>query len=84
MEGKEQGMGKVICLATFATTSMALLFERACRKAGISARISPVPRKLSSSCGLACDFPCEEREAAETVARENKVEVSAFHELELP
>ena len=61
---------------------MALLFERACRKAGINARISPVPRKLSSSCGLACDFPCESRDAVEAVARENKIEVSGYHEME--
>ncbi|MDR1621602.1 MAG: DUF3343 domain-containing protein [Synergistaceae bacterium] len=67
------------CLATFKTTSMALLFERACRKAGVSARIVPVPRKLSSSCGLACDFPCESRAEVEAIARENKVEVSGFH-----
>jgi hypothetical protein len=69
------------CLATFATTSMALLFERACRKAGIGVRIAPVPRKLSSSCGLACDFPCESREAVEALAREAKIEVSGFHEM---
>ena len=71
------------CLATFTTTSMALLFERACRKAGLNARISPVPRKLSSSCGLACDFPCESRDAVEAVARESKIEVSGFHEIEI-
>ncbi|GHS98118.1 hypothetical protein AGMMS50276_19350 [Synergistales bacterium] len=69
------------CLATFKTTSMALLFERACRAAGISARIVPVPRKLSSSCGLACDFPCEERERVDAVVLENKIEVSGFHEM---
>jgi hypothetical protein len=76
-EGKE-----MTCLATFATTSMALLFERACRKAGISARIAPVPRRLSSSCGLACDFPCESWGAVESVVRESRIEVSGFHEME--
>ena len=40
------------CLATFKTTSMALLFERSCREAGIGARIAPVPRRLSSSLSL--------------------------------
>jgi hypothetical protein len=61
---------------------MALLFERACRGKGIPARIAPVPRKLSSSCGLACDFPCASRADAEAVARESKIEVDGFHELE--
>lgn len=70
------------CLATFKTTSMAILFERACRKAGVKARIAPVPRKLSSSCGLACDFPCENRTEVEAIVREGKIEVAAIHELE--
>ncbi|MDR1874250.1 MAG: DUF3343 domain-containing protein [Synergistaceae bacterium] len=70
------------CLATFKTTSMALLFERACREKGIQARITPVPRRLSSSCGLACDFPCESRAGVESVVRDAKIEVDGFHELE--
>ena len=70
------------CLATFKTTSMALLFERSCREAGIGARIAPVPRRLSSSCGLACEFPCEERTKAEALAAERKIEVAAVHDLD--
>ena len=70
------------CLATFKTTSMALLFERSCREAGIGARIAPVPRKLSSSCGLACEFPCEDREKAEALAAERKIELASVHDLE--
>jgi hypothetical protein len=61
---------------------MALLFERACRAAGVQARIAPVPRKISSSCGLACDFPCERRSEVEAIARDAKIEVDGFHELE--
>lgn len=70
------------CLATFKTTSMALLFERTCREAGIGARIAPVPRKLSSSCGLACEFPCEDRAKAEALAAERKITVASVHDLE--
>lgn len=70
------------CLATFKTTSMALMFERACRGAGISARIAPVPRKLSSSCGLACEFPCEAREAVEELTRERKIDVGSYHDMD--
>jgi hypothetical protein len=61
---------------------MALLFERACRSAGFGARIVPVPRKLSSSCGLACDFPCEKRDEIEALARQNKIEFAGVHEFE--
>ncbi len=70
------------CLATFKTTSMALMFERACRGAGFAARIAPVPRKLSASCGLACEFPCGDREAVEALARKSKIDVSGYYETE--
>ena len=70
------------CLATFKTTSMARMFERACRGEGISARIAPVPRKLSSSCGLACEFPCEAREAVEGLARDRKIDVGGYHDMD--
>ena len=69
------------CLATFKTTSMALMFERVCRGAGFAARIAPVPRKLSASCGLACEFPCASRGAVEALARERKIDVAGWHEL---
>ena len=70
------------CLATFKTTSSALMFERTCRSAGINARIAPVPRKLSSSCGLACEFPCGMRDKVEEIADSKKINVAGYHELE--
>ena len=70
------------CLATFKTTSMALLFERACREAGFAARIAPVPRRLSASCGLACEFPCGSRDAVEALAGERKIDVAGYHEVD--
>ena len=41
-----------------------------------------MPRKLSSSCGLACEFPCEDREKAEALAAERKIELASVHDLE--
>ena len=69
------------CLATFKTTSAALMFERTCRSSGISARIAPVPRSLSSSCGLACDFPCDMREKVEEIVNSKKIQVAGYHEI---
>lgn len=50
-------------VATFHTHLSALLTSRALNEAGFRARMAPVPRKLSSSCGT-CVFytapdPCE-------------------------
>ncbi len=58
------------------------MFERTCRGAGINARIAPVPRKLSSSCGLACEFPCEQRDAVESLANDKKIKVAGYHNVE--
>ena len=58
------------------------MFERTCRGAGINARIAPVPRKLSSSCGLACEFPCEHRDAVEELANGKKIKVAGYHNVE--
>ncbi len=58
------------------------MFERTCRKSGIPARIAPVPRKLSSSCGLACEFPCDKRADVEVIAEEKKINVAGYHDIE--
>jgi len=42
-------------VATFHTHLSALMTSRALQKAGFSARMAPVPRQLSSSCGT-CVF----------------------------
>ena len=67
------------CLATFNTTSMAIMFERICRKAGICSKIVPVPRSLSASCGFACEFPCEAIESIRQICETKKIEVDSFH-----
>ena len=63
------------CIATFETASSALLFERACRKAGIGAKIVPVPRRLSESCGLACEYPCDAEAEVRAVCGDKKIDI---------
>jgi hypothetical protein len=72
------------CLATFDTTTDALRFERTCRDEGIVARIVPVPRSLSASCGLACRFPCGDRDRVRTIAASRGLDVTEYHELSDP
>lgn len=43
-------------IVTFPSTHMAMKFEELINKKGISAKLVPVPRKLSSNCGLAGSF----------------------------
>jgi len=59
-------------LATFHTHLASLKTHRALTAAGITARMAPVPRKISSSCGTcvfySADDPCYDRLDADTEA----------------
>ena len=46
----------MICIATFYSHFGAIRFKRSCDKQGIHARVMPVPRDLSSSCGTCVQF----------------------------
>lgn len=69
------------CIATFDTTHMALFFEKSCRSIGLKVKIVPVPREISSSCGLACSYPCEDEEKIRSIVAEKAIEVSDYHRL---
>ena len=69
------------CIATFDTTHMALFFEKSCRSIGLKVKIVPVPREISSSCGLACSYLCEYEEKIRSIAAEKAIEVSDYHRL---
>ena len=48
-----------VCVATFSTTSDASAFKKLCEMYWIPARLMPVPRTLSSSCGTCVRFEGE-------------------------
>jgi hypothetical protein len=60
---------------------MALAFEKACRGAGLSVKIEPVPRSISASCGLACSYPCGDEENVIKIAESKRIEVEDYHRL---
>ena len=47
-------------IATFYSHFGAMRFQRFCAGLGLKARVMPVPRNLSSSCGTCTHFECEE------------------------
>jgi hypothetical protein len=61
---------------------MALKFEKACLKKGLDARIIPVPRELSSSCGFACCYPCDCEDAVAEAVSASNIKVAARHRVE--
>ena len=52
-------------VALFYSTSGALMAEKLFKKEGISHKIIPVPRHISSDCGVCLRFSVTERERAE-------------------
>lgn len=50
----------MIYIATFYTHAAALLSHRALKNAGIEAKMAPVPRTLSSSCGTCVKYRSED------------------------
>jgi len=69
------------CIATFNVTSMAIMFERACRKEGLAVKIVPVPRQLSASCGLACSYNCGEEDSIRAICETKNIDVEEYHHL---
>ena len=53
----------MICIATFYSHFGAIRFKRFCDKQGIHAKVMPVPRDLSSSCGTCVKYEGECPEA---------------------
>lgn len=68
---------------TFHTTAAAMETERVCGKAGISGRLFPVPRQLSSDCGIAWASAPEDRPRLEALAAAGEIEPAEMAVLEL-
>ncbi|MCK8825509.1 DUF3343 domain-containing protein [Fuchsiella alkaliacetigena] len=49
-------MEREFCVITFDSTHQALDFERLSKEYGLKTRSIPVPRQISSSCGIAAKF----------------------------
>ena len=55
------------------STSYAIKGERVLKDAGISAKLIPVPRHISSDCGVTVRIPIGEIERSEGILKEGKV-----------
>lgn len=58
---------KLMLVITFHTTADAMAMEKQCKQQGISGRLAPVPRSVTSDCGIAWCAPLTAREQIETV-----------------
>ncbi|NLX37149.1 MAG: DUF3343 domain-containing protein [Chloroflexi bacterium] len=64
------------------TTAAAMRGEAVLNRAGLGVKLIPVPRNLSSDCGLAIRIAAQDREQALTVLARERVEIAGVHDME--
>jgi hypothetical protein len=63
------------------STSYALRAEKVLQKAGVACKLIPVPRHLSSDCGVCIRIERADQETALQALRAARVEIEEVHEL---
>ena len=66
-------------IAVFHTTAAAMAAEQLCRREGLEGRLIPVPRSVTSDCGIAWSAPAELRDTLELRFREAGLEVAGIY-----
>ena len=74
--------GEARCIITFFTVHQALRAEKVLMEAGFAISMIPVPREISSDCGVALAFECEEEEKVKKILESNLVKIESIHHLE--
>lgn len=67
-------MAEDFCVMTFYSTHLALEFERAVKGQGLEVRLIPVPRQISSSCGIAGRFSEDLLERVQELCQQEGIE----------
>lgn len=64
----------------FYTMTEVFKAEKALKRRGIEVKIVPVPRELSSDCGISVSIAAQEREQARQILDDAGVEYSGIHQ----
>jgi len=68
-------------LFTFYSTHLALEFERELKNSEINVKITPVPRQISSSCGLSGRINDQDLETVKGVCSEKEIEYEDIYQI---
>jgi len=66
---------------TFYSTHLALAFERELKNSEINVKITPVPRQISSSCGLSGRINEQDLEKVKEVCNDNQIEYEDIYQI---
>jgi hypothetical protein len=69
------------CIVTFKTTTEAMRLEQTAKEAGFGGRLIPVPREITSGCGLAWREAISSRAALEALLEEKTLGYDKIYEL---
>jgi len=69
------------CVITFHSTHLALKFEMVAKNKGLETKLIPVPRQISSSCGLAGKINENQVEATIKMCQENNIEFEHIYKV---
>ena len=70
-------------VVSFHTTAGAMAAERLCGQLGLSGRLIPVPRRITSDCGIAWSAPPELEDTLRERFREAGIDTAGFDILAL-
>jgi len=69
-------------IVLFHSTSAAIRAEKVTQQAGLKVKLIPVPRQLSSDCGISLRFEWEQVDAVRAVLEAKGVEIQGIHRIE--
>jgi hypothetical protein len=64
------------------STSAAIRAEKLTQEAGLKVKLIPVPRQLSSDCGISLRFEWDQADEVRSVLEEKGMEIQGIHRIE--
>ena len=64
------------------STSAAIRAEKLTQEAGLKVKLIPVPRQLSSDCGISLRFEWDQADVVRSVLEEKGMEIQGIHRIE--
>ena len=75
------GQGGPFSVALFHSISGALRAEKLLKAESVPLKLIPVPRQLSSDCGICVRFECADQLKVEEILNKSKLEVQGIHQI---
>ncbi|HAE43164.1 MAG TPA: phytoene dehydrogenase [Clostridiales bacterium] len=72
------------CIITFPNITNAMKLEKKMKELNMSFKIIPVPRSISSSCGICIKFNCEKRTEIEKLYNDNHIKFDGIYDIIYP